>query len=129
MTMYVYCVFLWQTIQMTVFCAVFYISQFVLSSVSIWPRYCLSFVSFPLAMIVSVFCQIPFISWTKGSWQTTDNIMAKGKVTKDRQYHGQRESDKRQTLSWPKGNWQKTDNIMAKWKLMKVQTVILDCLS
>ena len=42
--------------------------------------------------------------------------MAKGKLTKDRQYHGQREAakdsqyhgqrqtDKRQTISWPKGN-------------------------
>ena len=25
-----------------------------------------------------------------------------GKLTKDRQYHGQRETDKRQTISWPK---------------------------
>ena len=42
--------------------------------------------------------------------------MAKGKLTKDRQYHGQREAakdsqyhgqrqtDKRQAISWPKGN-------------------------
>ena len=42
--------------------------------------------------------------------------MAKGKLTKDRQYHGQRETDKdrqyhgqsetdkRQPISWPKGN-------------------------
>ena len=28
--------------------------------------------------------------------------MAKGKLTKDSQYHGQRETDKRQTISWPK---------------------------
>jgi hypothetical protein len=34
----------------------------------------------------------------------TDNVMAKGKLTKDSQYHGQRETDKRQTISWPKGN-------------------------
>ena len=34
----------------------------------------------------------------------TDNIMAKVKLTKDRQYHGQRETDKRQPISWPKGN-------------------------
>ena len=26
--------------------------------------------------------------------QKTDNIMAKGKLTKDRQYHGQREAEK-----------------------------------
>ena len=26
----------------------------------------------------------------------------KEKLTKDRQYHGQRETDKRQTISWPK---------------------------
>ena len=42
--------------------------------------------------------------------------MVKGKLTKDRQYHGQRETDKdkqyhgqsetdkRQPISWPKGN-------------------------
>ena len=42
--------------------------------------------------------------------------MAKGKLTKDRQYHrqreaakdsqyhGQRQTDKRQTISWPKAN-------------------------
>jgi hypothetical protein len=34
----------------------------------------------------------------------TNNIMAKGEVTKDRQNHGQRETDKRQTISWPNGN-------------------------
>jgi hypothetical protein len=61
----------------------------------------LSFVSFPLSMILSVFCQFPFGH------------------DKDRQYHGQRESDERQTLSWPKENWQKKDNIMAKVKLKK----------
>jgi hypothetical protein len=33
----------------------------------------------------------------------TNNIMAKGEVTKDRQNHGQRETDKRQTISCPKG--------------------------
>jgi hypothetical protein len=38
--------------------------------------------------------------------------MAKGKLTKERQNHGQREIDKRQTISWPKGNWQKKNNIM-----------------
>ena len=36
--------------------------------------------------------------------QMTDNIMAKAGLTKDRQYHGQRETDKRQLISWPKGN-------------------------
>jgi hypothetical protein len=45
--------------------------------------------------------------------------MAKGKLTKERQNHGQRETDKRQTISWPKGNWQKTDNIMAKGEVTK----------
>jgi hypothetical protein len=49
-----------------------------LLSACLWPWYCLSFVSFPLAMILSVFCQ--FLNWQK-----TDNIMAKGKLTKDRQ--------------------------------------------
>ena len=43
-----------------VMCLVFYISQFVLWSVSIWPWYCLSFVSFPLTMILSVFCHFTF---------------------------------------------------------------------
>jgi hypothetical protein len=27
-----------------------------------------------------------------------------GEVTKDRKYHGERETDKRQTISWPKRN-------------------------
>ena len=45
--------------------------------------------------------------------------MAKGKLTKDRQYHGQSETDKRQPISWPKGKWQKTANIMAKTELTK----------
>ena len=30
--------------------------------------------------------------------------MDKVKLTKDSQYHGQRETDKRQPISWPKGN-------------------------
>ena len=30
--------------------------------------------------------------------------MAKVKLKKDSQYHGQRETDKRQPISWPKGN-------------------------
>jgi hypothetical protein len=47
-------------------------------------------------MILSVFCQFLFGH------------------DKNRQYHGQRETDKRQTISWPKGNRQKTANIMAK---------------
>jgi hypothetical protein len=34
---------------------------------------------------------------------STDGL-AKGEVTKDRQNHGQRETDKRQTISWPNGN-------------------------
>ena len=28
----------------------------------------------------------------------------KREAANDRQYHGQRETDKRQTISWPKGN-------------------------
>ena len=39
--------------------------------------------------------------------------MAKGKLTKDRQYHGQRETDKRQPIM------DKRHNIMAKGKLTK----------
>ena len=38
--------------------------------------------------------------------------MATGKLTKDRQYHGQRETDK------------KTENIMAKWKLKKTDNIM-----
>jgi hypothetical protein len=34
----------------------------------------------------------------------TDTIMDKGKLKKDRKYHGQKEAEKRQTISWPKGN-------------------------
>jgi hypothetical protein len=40
----------------------------------------------------------------KGKLQKTDNIMAKAQRTKDRQYHGQSSTDKRQTISWPKGS-------------------------
>ena len=58
----------------------------------------------------------------------TDNAMAKRKRTKgskDRQYNGQKETDKRiegQTIQWPKENGQKdrrTDNTMAKRKWTK----------
>jgi hypothetical protein len=61
-------------------------------------------------MIYAVFCQFPFghdivclfsVSlWpldnimAKEKLKKTTNIMAKGKLTKDRQYHGQRETDK-----------------------------------
>jgi hypothetical protein len=31
--------------------------------------------------------------------------MANGKLTKDRQYHGQKKDDKRQTIPSPKGNY------------------------
>jgi hypothetical protein len=52
-------------------------------------------------MILSLFCQFFF---GHDIVQKTDNIMAKEKLTKERQYHGQRETDKRKTISWPKGN-------------------------
>jgi hypothetical protein len=96
-------------------------------SLHLWPWYYLFSVTSSFAMILSVFCQFnfghdivyllslhlsPSISWPKGNWQKTDNIMAKGKLTKKRQYHGQRWSDKRQIISWPKRNWQKTNNMM-----------------
>ena len=45
--------------------------------------------------------------------------MVKEKLTKHRQYHGQRETDKRQPISWQRRNGQKTDNSMAKEKLTK----------
>ena len=45
--------------------------------------------------------------------------MAKEKLTKDKQYHGQRETDKRETITWPKVKCQKTDNIMVKGKRTK----------
>jgi hypothetical protein len=41
----------------------------------------------------------------KGNGQKTDSTMAKEKLTNGRQYHGQRETDKIQTISLPnKGN-------------------------
>jgi hypothetical protein len=52
----------------------------------------MSFVSFPLAMILSVFFQLPF----------GHDTLDKGKLTKDRQYHGQREAEKRETITWTK---------------------------
>jgi hypothetical protein len=45
--------------------------------------------------------------------------MTKGKLKKDTQYHGQRETDKRHTITWPKENCQKKDNIMDKRNLKK----------
>jgi formate hydrogenlyase subunit 6/NADH:ubiquinone oxidoreductase subunit I len=79
-----------------------------LLSASLCPWYCLFFVSFPLAMNGQRETdKRQTISWPKGNWQKADNIMAKGKLTKDRQYHGQKEADKRQTISWPQGNWQR----------------------
>jgi hypothetical protein len=39
---------------------VIYTSQFVLLSLHLWPWYCLSFVTWPVAMILSVFCHLPF---------------------------------------------------------------------
>jgi hypothetical protein len=35
----------------------------------------------------------------KGKLQMTDNSMDKAELTKDRQYHGQRETDKRQQIT------------------------------
>jgi hypothetical protein len=35
----------------------------------------------------------------KGKLTKTDNNMAKGKLTKDRKYHGQREADTREKIS------------------------------
>jgi hypothetical protein len=90
-------------------------------SVSLCPWYCLSLVSFTLVMILSGFCHFPF----------GPDVVCLLPVSLCRQYHGQRETDKRQTTSWPNGNWQrqtiswtkgnlqKTDNIMAKGKLTK----------
>jgi hypothetical protein len=61
----------------------------------------MSFVSFPLAMILSVFVSFPLaIIMAKGKLTKTDNIMDKGKLTKDRPHHGQRETDKRQSMSF-----------------------------
>jgi uncharacterized membrane protein YccF (DUF307 family) len=81
-------------------------------SVSLRPWYCLFFCQLPLGHDIVSLLSVSLwpwykretISWPKGNWQKTDNIMAKGKLTKDRQYHGPRKTDKRQTRSWPKGN-------------------------
>jgi hypothetical protein len=68
------------------------------------------FVSFHLAMMLSVFCQFPFghdiVCLLSVSLWPSYNIIGKGKLTKDRQHHGQSETDNRQTISWPKWNWQ-----------------------
>jgi hypothetical protein len=45
--------------------------------------------------------------------------MAKGKLKKERNYHGQKEAEKRQTISWPKESCKKTNKIMAKGKPKK----------
>jgi ABC-type bacteriocin/lantibiotic exporter with double-glycine peptidase domain len=53
-----------------------------LLSLSLWPWCCLSFASFPLSMILSVFVSFHLAM-----------MLAKGKVTKARQYHDQSETD------------------------------------
>jgi hypothetical protein len=63
-------------------------------------------------MILSVFCEFPF-------GHDIVCLLSLHQVTKDRQYYGQREIDKRQTISWPKVKCQKKDKIMAKEKLTK----------
>jgi predicted membrane protein len=92
--------------------------------VFLWPLYCLSFGRFPLAIILFVlwsfffghyivcpfvvfllplycfsFCRFPFaIFWQKENKQRTNNIMAKGKRQKDKQYKAQRKTTKGQTI-------------------------------
>jgi hypothetical protein len=48
------------TMMLSVFCQFLFVRDIVcLLSVSLWPWYCLSFVSFPLAMLLSVFFSFP----------------------------------------------------------------------
>jgi hypothetical protein len=78
-----------------VFCQLPFVHDIVcLLSVSLWLWCFLSYVSFPLTMILNV-DKRQTISWPKWNWQKIDDIRAKGKLTKDRQFHGQRETDKR----------------------------------
>jgi hypothetical protein len=99
----------WQKIdKLSLFCQFPFGHDIVcLLSVSLWPWSCLSFVTSPLAMILSVFCHFTF----------GHGIVCL--LSLHLWYHGQRWSDKRQTISWPKVKWQKTDNNMAKGKLTK----------
>jgi hypothetical protein len=71
------------------------------------PLYCLSFCRFPLAIILFVLwwfsfghyivCPFVVFLWQKHQ-QRTNNIKAKGKRKKDKQYNGQRKTTKGQTI-------------------------------
>jgi hypothetical protein len=84
--------------------------------VFLWPLYCLSFVGFPLAIILFVLLSIFFGHYTVCPlvvflWPLyCYNIMAKGKRKKDKQYKGQKKTTK-------------GHSIMVKGKTRKRQTM------
>jgi cellulose synthase/poly-beta-1,6-N-acetylglucosamine synthase-like glycosyltransferase len=63
----------------------------------LWPLYCLSFFRFPFAIILFVLCWFSFVGQKKNE-KKTNNVMAKGKPPKDKQYNGQRKTTKGQTI-------------------------------
>jgi hypothetical protein len=64
-----------------------------------WPLYCLSFCRFPLAIILFVLLSFFFGHYTVcPKEKKTDNINAKGKRQKDKQYNGQMKTTKGKTI-------------------------------
>jgi hypothetical protein len=66
-----------------------------------WPLYCLFFYRFPLAIILFVLLSFSFGRYTVYPFvvfRWPNNIMAKGKRQKDKQYNGQRKTTKGQTI-------------------------------
>jgi uncharacterized membrane protein len=76
--------------------------------VFLWPLYCLSFGGFPLAFILFVLlsfsfgfyivCPLVVFLLLLSCLSFFNNIMAKGKRQKDKQYKGQRKTTKGQTI-------------------------------
>ena len=55
--------------------------------------------------------------------QRTNNIMAKGKRGKDKQYNDQRKTTKGQTVQWPKEKREKDKQYNGQRKTTKGQTI------
>jgi hypothetical protein len=77
--------------------ALYFVCPFV---VFLWPLYCLSFCCFPLAIILFVLLLLTFGHYIVCPFddKRTNNIKAKGKLQKDKQYNDQRKTTKRQTV-------------------------------
>jgi hypothetical protein len=67
--------------------------------VFLWPLYCMFFCRFPLDIILFVLLSFSFDHYiVNENDKRTNNIMAKGKRQKGKQYNGQRKTTKGQTI-------------------------------